>query len=89
MGFKEANDFYRHLADGSVDLNQAIETYQELQRHEGNMSVQVPARSAEEFNFDNPNEELTYASDDVLGWIIRWQNVVIQFMVTTYSVLLL
>lgn len=66
MGFKEANDFYRHLADGSVDLNQAIETYQELQRHEGNMSVQVPARSAEEFNFDNPNEELTYASDDVL-----------------------
>lgn len=66
MGFKEANDFYRHLADGSVDLNQAIETYQELQRHEGNMSMQVPARSAEEFNFDNPNEELTYASDDVL-----------------------
>lgn len=66
MGFKEAHDFYRHLADGSVDLNQAIETYQELQRHEGNMSVQVPARSAEEFNFDNPNEELTYASDDVL-----------------------
>lgn len=66
MGFKEANDFYRHLADGSVDLNQAIETYQELQRHEGNMSVQVPARSAEEFNFENPNEELTYASDDVL-----------------------
>ncbi len=66
MGFKEANDFYRHLADGSVDLNQAIETYQELQRHEGNMSVQVPARSAEEFNFDNPNEGLTYASDDVL-----------------------
>lgn len=66
MGFKEANDFYRHLADGSVDLNQSIETYQELQRHEGNMSVQVPARSAEEFNFDNPNEELTYASDDVL-----------------------
>lgn len=66
MGFKEANDFYRHLADGSVDLNQAIETYQELQRHECNMSVQVPARSAEEFNFDNPNEELTYASDDVL-----------------------
>ncbi len=66
MGFKEANDFYRHLADGSVDLNQAIETYQELQRHEGNMSVQVPARSAEEFNFDNPNEDLTYASDDVL-----------------------
>lgn len=66
MGFKEANDFYRHLADGSVDLNQAIETYQELQRHEGNMSMPVPARSAEEFNFDNPNEELTYASDDVL-----------------------
>lgn len=66
MGFKEANDFYRHLADGSVDLNQAIETYQELQRHDGNTLPQTPARSAEEFSFDNPNEDLAYASDDVL-----------------------
>lgn len=66
MGFKEANDFYRHLADGSVDLNQAIDTYQELQRHENNATTQQPVRSAEEFSYDNPNEELAYASDDVL-----------------------
>ena len=66
MGFKEANDFYRHLADGSVDLNQAIDTYQELLRHGNNMAGQLPARSAEEFSYENPNEELAYANDDVL-----------------------
>ncbi len=66
MGFKEANDFYRHLADGSVDLNQAIDTYQELLRHDNNAAGQLPARSAEEFSYENPNEELAYANDDVL-----------------------
>ena len=66
MGFKEANDFYRHLADGSVDLNQAIDTYQELLRHDNNQLPPSPVRSAEDFSFENPNEELAYSNDDVL-----------------------
>lgn len=66
MGFKEANEFYRHLSDGSVDLNEAIEKYAELLKTEMGTAPTQPVRSAEEFSYDNPNEELAYSSDDVL-----------------------
>ncbi|MDO4159560.1 MAG: RelA/SpoT family protein [Prevotellaceae bacterium] len=66
MGFKEANDFYRHIADGDIDLNQAIDTYVKLQKFDNNTAPTLPVRSAEEFNFENPNEELAYSNDDVL-----------------------
>lgn len=66
MGFKEANEFYRHLSDGSVDLNEAIEKYAELLKTELGTAPTQPVRSAEEFSYDNPNEELAYSSDDVL-----------------------
>ena len=66
LGFKEANDFYRHIADGSLDVNDVIERYQELLHHDTTQQQQQPARSAEAFNFENPNEEITRSSDDVL-----------------------
>lgn len=66
MGFKEANEFYRSLADGSVDLNDAIETYVSLLEKDTNATPAMPARSAEEFSYENPNEELASSSDDVL-----------------------
>ena len=66
VGFKEANDFYRHLADGSIDVNQVIEKYQELLHHDNNAGQQQAARSAEGFSYENPNEGLAYSNDDVL-----------------------
>jgi len=66
MGFKEANDFYRHLADGSVDLNGAIDTYVALLERDNNAAPALPARSAEEFSYESPNAELAYSSDDIL-----------------------
>ena len=66
MGFKEANDFYRHIADGTLDVNQVIDKYQELQQHGNNAGTQQSTRSAEGFSYENPNEELTHAADDVL-----------------------
>ena len=66
LGFKEANDFYRHMADGSLDVNQVIDKYQELLRHDNNAGTQQASRSAEGFSYDNPNEELARSSDDVL-----------------------
>jgi len=66
MGFKEANEFYRHIADGSIDLNEVIETYVALLEKDANATQQQPIRSAEEFSYENPNEELAYSSDDVL-----------------------
>ena len=66
LGFKEANDFYRHIADGALDVNDVIEKYQEQQRHDNNAQPQQPARSAETFNYENPNEAIAGGSDDVL-----------------------
>ena len=66
MGFKEANDFYRHMADGTLDVNQVIDKYQELRQHGNNTSAQQPSRSAEGFSYENPNEELSHSADDVL-----------------------
>lgn len=65
-GFKEANEFYRHIADGSVDLNEAIETYVSLLEKETNATSQQPVRSAEEFKLENPNEDIANSNDDVL-----------------------
>ena len=66
LGFKEANDFYRHIADGALDVNDVIEKYQEQQRHDNNAQPQQPTRSAETFNYENPNEAIAGGSDDVL-----------------------
>ena len=66
LGFKEANDFYRRMADGTLDVNDVIEKYQEILQHDNNALPQQPTRSAEGFNYENPNEELARSSDDVL-----------------------
>ena len=65
LGFKEANDFYRHIADGSMDINQVIDKYQQM-LHPETANVQPASRSAEAFSYDNPNEELASSGDDVL-----------------------
>ena len=66
LGFKEANDFYHRMADGTLDINNVIEKYQETLLHDNNALPPQPARSAEGFSYDNPNEGLAYSSDDVL-----------------------
>ncbi|MBQ9651787.1 MAG: bifunctional (p)ppGpp synthetase/guanosine-3',5'-bis(diphosphate) 3'-pyrophosphohydrolase [Prevotella sp.] len=69
LGFKEARDFYRQLADGSLDPNSVIERYQELQeaQHLPAAEQRHEVRSAEEFVLqDSPEERLSYSNDDVL-----------------------
>lgn len=65
-GYKEANDFYKALFDEKEDLNRIIEKYQEILIRENNLSPTLPARSAKDFSFENPNEEIAYSNDDVL-----------------------
>ncbi len=66
LGYKEANDFYRDIADGSLDLNQAIETYQEVLTHDTNTAPTQPARSAKDYYFDSHSNESAYSNDDIL-----------------------
>lgn len=66
LGFKETNDFYRKIADGTLDVNQVIDKYQEQLQHDVNANAPQQNRSAVGFSYDNPNEEITNSSDDVL-----------------------
>ena len=67
LGFKEANDFYRRMADGTLDVNDVIDKYEDMLHHDGgNTMQQQQARSAGNFSFENPNEELARSTDDVL-----------------------
>lgn len=65
MGFKEVSDFYRQIADGELDTNEVIDKYVELQSKEKSGAGDLPARSAEEFNFNAANE-MSVPNDDVL-----------------------
>ena len=65
MGFKEVSDFYKQIADGKLDPNDVITTYLELRDHLQN-NKDKETRSAEGFNFENPDEEILRDKEDVL-----------------------
>lgn len=67
LGFKETNDFYRQIADETLDINMVIEKYQEVRDHDENVATQqTTARSAEGYSYESPAEELANNSNDVL-----------------------
>ncbi len=65
-GFKEANEFYKALADERLNVNELIETYVELYRHENNLLERQTARSAEEYTFDAEKASPIHGDEDVL-----------------------
>lgn len=66
LNFKEVSDFYKQIADGVLDINVVIDSYLELQSKDANQGLDVQARSAEEFCFQNENEHIAQNNDDVL-----------------------
>lgn len=66
LNYKEVSDFYKQIADGTLDINIVIDTYIELQNKDAGQSGDGPVRSAEEFNFQNENEQIAQTNDDVL-----------------------
>ncbi len=66
LGFKEVSDFYKQIVDGSLDVNVEIDTYVDLQNRESGHGADGPARSAEEFCFQNINTGVSRGNDDVL-----------------------
>ena len=65
MGFKENSDFYKQLAEEKLDASTVVDKYIEF-RDGTQTAATRPQQSAEEFNYENPDEEMTHASDDVL-----------------------
>ena len=66
MGFKGASDFYKQIADEKIDVNEVIEKYIEVRDFDLNLNAPAPTRSAEEFNFDQHEQEKARGNDDVL-----------------------
>lgn len=66
FGYKEVSDFYRDIVDGALDANTVIDSYLEMQNREANPGVDVPVRSAEEFNFQSVANAPVHGADDVL-----------------------
>ena len=64
MGFKEVSDFYKQIADGKLDPNDIIAKYIEVRDHIDSKDRETV--SADQFNFESPEEERTHESDDVL-----------------------
>ena len=66
MGFKLVTDFYKQIADEKLDVNEVIEKYVEVRDYDQNLNAATPARSATEFNYENPDEEIARSNEDVL-----------------------
>ena len=66
LGYKEASDFYRQLADGTLDVSTVIDKYIELQQ--GDKAPVGDTRSAEEFVLDTSqiSSLKSQVSEDVL-----------------------
>lgn len=67
LKFRETSEFYRHIADGSLDMNTVIDGYLELKSGEQTPTGNQPATSAATFSLhpdsDKQHEE---GGDDVL-----------------------
>lgn len=66
LGFKETNDFYRQIADETLDINHVIEKYQEIQAYDNNLQGQQQTRSADEYSFENSIKNFTKSNGNVL-----------------------
>jgi len=66
MGFKVATDFYKQIADEKLDVNEVIEKYVEVRDYDQNLNAPQITRSATEYSYDNPDEEIARNNDDVL-----------------------
>lgn len=66
MGFKLVTDFYKQIADEKLDVNEVIEKYVEVRDYDQNLNAVTPVRSATEFNYENPDEEIARSNEDVL-----------------------
>ncbi|WP_036931998.1 bifunctional (p)ppGpp synthetase/guanosine-3',5'-bis(diphosphate) 3'-pyrophosphohydrolase [Prevotella sp. HUN102] len=66
LGYKEASEFYRQIAEEKLDPNYVIEEYQKIYEREHGQNLPKEAESAENFEFDANTEQFIKANEDVL-----------------------
>ena len=65
LGFKEVSDFYKQVFEEKLDVNYIIERYLEVRDHDQNLNAPKQAQSAQEFEFESPEAQIS-RNDDVL-----------------------
>lgn len=65
LGFKTVTDFYQSIANESMDVNDIIDKYLDMQKRETDQREEISYRSAEGFNMQQPTDAKDY-KDDVL-----------------------
>jgi len=66
LGYKEVSEFYKDVAEEKLGVDVVLEKYLEVRDHDQNNNAPKTTTSAENFEFENPQEELTRQNDDVL-----------------------
>ncbi len=66
LGYRVVTDFYKALAEGTLEINQVLDTYVQQQRYDRGELVQQPSQSAEAYALKNGAETSTPAKSDVL-----------------------
>lgn len=68
LGFKETTEFYKQIAENKLIPNDIIDKYLELKETGslGNKEATKPASSAEDFFYNNPNEQRLKEEEDIL-----------------------
>lgn len=66
MGFKETSDFYKQISDEKLDPADVIDKYLEIKNPKAYITQEKEVRSAEEFEYSNPDENIARQGDDVL-----------------------
>ena len=57
LGYKVVTEFYQAIADGTLDVNDLLDKYTELQKRESDTHDEITYRSAEGYNLQNQIEE--------------------------------
>jgi GTP pyrophosphokinase len=66
LGYKVVTDFYRAIAEGTLDVNDMMESYLEQKRSETETHEPLPARSADGYSLQQTPEDGKGAKEDVL-----------------------
>ena len=65
LGFKNVTEFYQKIADETLDVNDILDKYLEQQRRDNDTHDEIVYRSAEGYNLQATQEEVT-SKEDVL-----------------------
>lgn len=66
LGFKYVTDFYKSMADDTLDVNEVIDIYLNIQKYDAGQADHIPAPSAEAYNIKPETDLKSKTHEDVL-----------------------